>query len=101
MVKSIKLKKKYYKDLEALLKDAGLVDVEANRAYPSNLVVNPVDYKKIRREIVKAFKKEYPYSIPRRIQAGVEMHLLNLGPNENVAVRPGYAIIVQKESNDI
>lgn len=98
----IKLKKKHYGNLESLLRDAKLVNEEKNIAYPSNIFVAEVDYRKIRSTITKLFKKQYSYLNPIRLRSGVEMHLLNLGPNQSLekAIKPGFAVVKELEENE-
>lgn len=87
----VKLIKKDYTNLEALLTRAGLVN--GREANPSRLFVSPEDYTKISKSLEKQFKKEYPYLKRTRLSYYVNLHLLNLGPNISNAVRPGFAII--------
>lgn len=96
-MKYIKLKKVHYKDLGKLLKDCDLVD--GMQAYPSNLFVNPKDYKEIEKQTKLQFKKEYPSISKRTLDSSVAMHLLNIGPNTSEAVKIGYGI-VKGYSND-
>lgn len=80
-MKIIKLKKTEYKNLEALLTRAGLVNTHEKIAFPNNIFVNENTYKKIRAELKKQHKKENPLLSNKKIEYSVEMHLLNLGPN--------------------
>jgi hypothetical protein len=94
-MKSLKLKAKHYKDLEQLLVDAGAVNKKTNRAFPSHIYVSSEDMKKMNREITKLFKKEYPYVNPKKLQASVGMHMLNLSPNDSLGkvIKAGYALV--------
>jgi hypothetical protein len=90
-IKTIKLKKKHYSNLEQLLRDAGLV--EENEAKPWNLFVNKKTYKLITQEITKAYKKEFPYVNTNKLKSSVAMYMLNLAPSINDGVKDGYGII--------
>lgn len=101
MLKVMKLKKSDYSNLEGLLKRAGLVDDESKRAFPQRIFISKCDSKKFIKEITKTFKKEYPYLNTNKIKTSVGMYWLNLGPSEavDVAVKPGYALILEREND--
>ena len=82
-----------------LLKLAGLVNEEKNTAEPSRLLVGKADYATILRGVTLQFKKEYPYLRGKYLQTAVGMHMLNLAPNESLAVREGYAIVLGEDKS--
>lgn len=92
MINKFKLRAVHFRDLQKLLKDVGLVN--GQQGFPSNIFVCKEDYKKITKEITKQFKKQHPHITKRRLEFGVGMHMLDLAPAINDAIKPGYAIIV-------
>ncbi len=99
-LKLLKLKKKHYTDLPLLLKEAGLVSSDGKEAYPERIFISLEDDKLMKQELYKAYKKKFPFLNKIRIQVAVNMEILNLGPNTNlgVAVKKGYAIVLESEN---
>ncbi len=95
----IKKLPKKFKDPEDLLYWADLVDKEANQAYPGRIYISKKDYVELKRKYKKALRKKYPYISPRKLESSVEMHFLNLGPNQSLetVLKPGYAVIYERE----
>lgn len=82
--------------LEKLLNKFGLV--KDNRAYPERLCLSKEDEKILRKNIEQKFKKDFPKLSKKALQTSVGMYWLNLGPSSRLdqAIRPGYAIILNK-----
>jgi hypothetical protein len=94
-MKTVKITKNMLKNPEVLLRKAGAV--HGNQAFPSQVYMNEKDYSELRKNLTKAFKKEYPHTIERRIQASVEMVLLNLGPvNLKKGIEKGYLLVDER-----
>lgn len=97
-MKVLKLKHKHYANLPQLMRDAGVV-CEQNRADPGRVHVHKKDLAKMRSEISKALKKQYPYIPANKLKFSVAMEMLNLSPAECNAVQPGYAIVEDENVN--
>ena len=97
-MRTVKIKAKYYKDLEGMYEELGLVNTTGQRktVNPSNVLMSKQDYTKIKRTLQKNLKKEKPYLSKQMITKSVNNYLLNIGPNELAgdAVKPGYLIIL-------
>ena len=99
-MKIIKLNKTDYSNMETLLKRAGLVDETEKSATPDRLVVNEATYSEIRRAVMRAYKKEFPYLSKSKLEYSVASYLLNLGPNVlkkqdgGANLKKGYAIVI-------
>ena len=101
-MKAVKIKKRYYKDLPFMYKDLGLID-KANSCDPSRVLCSKNDYKLFEKATKDIFMKQHPYTTSKKIEFGVAMHLLNLGPSERVcqAIKDGYLLILDsKVDND-
>ena len=100
----VKMKARYYKDLEFMYEDLGLVKIEDGKktVNPSNVYISSEDYKKMKKTLKEKFKKQNEFSSNKKIEQKLGFYLLNLGPNENMCkgVRPGYLIIVKGESDE-
>lgn len=92
-MKSYKLKAKHYKSLENLLDYVNLVDHENKEAYPSECFIGPETHKKIQKELMKEFKKEYPESTKRAAEYAIGVYMLNLGPVVVDGISEGYALV--------
>jgi hypothetical protein len=98
-MKAIKITKNMLKNPAVLLKKVGAV--YENDAFPSYVYMNKSDYLKLKKNLIKAFKKEYPHAVKRKIQASVEMILLNLGPvNLKKGIEKGYLLVDDKAINN-
>jgi hypothetical protein len=98
-MKAIKITKNMLKNPAILLKKAGAV--YENHAFPSFVYMNKSDYLELKKNLIKAFKKECPYTIKRKIQASVEIILLNLGPvNLKKGIEKGYLLVDDKAINN-
>jgi hypothetical protein len=94
-MKTVKITKNMLRDPEALLRKVGAV--YEDHAFPSCVYMNESDYSELRKNLTKAFKKEYPHMIERKIQASVEMMLLNLGPvTLKKGIEKGYLLVDDK-----
>jgi len=93
-MKIVKIKKRYYKDLPFMYKDLGLI--ENNQCDPSRVLCSTEDLKLFKKATKELFKKQYPFARSIKIESGVAMHLLNLGPSERAkqAIKKGYLIIL-------
>ena len=94
----VKIKKRYYRDLEFMYKDLGLVTESNGRKSvdPSVALMSKKDYAILKKQTFLQFKKEYPYLKKSGLLAEVALYLLNLGPStlaEN-GIKPGYMIIL-------
>lgn len=100
MLKILKLKKIHFYNLEQLLRDANLV--EGLTAYPERIYISEVDFKKMRKEITRYYKKQYPYIPVSDLRSDIELYMLNLSPSTVIdkAIKPGYAIIKELENDD-
>lgn len=92
-VKIVKISKRDLKDLPKLLTKVGAVF--RDQAYPSAVYCSKEDAKEIRKNLLKSFKKEYPYLSNNKLKFSESMTWLNLGPNESLqdAIRPGYILV--------
>jgi spore germination protein GerM len=92
-MKAVKLKKAWLKDAETLLRAVGAV--HGKRAFPSEVYLSKEDYKVLKQNTAKAFKKKYPFILAKKLDFSIGMHLLNLGPNESLgsALKPGVALV--------
>jgi hypothetical protein len=97
-MKTLKLKKLHYGNLEKLLKDCELI--VGNNAYPQNVFMSPNDLKKVKLELTKQFKKQYPYISKNKLKCGVGMHFLNLSPSELKGVKDGYVVYKPLENTN-
>lgn len=100
MHKVVKIKKRYYTDLEFMYEDLGLVTMKDGKKHvnPSNVLISNEDYKKMKKALKeKLGKSKFISSKKRDMQ--VNMHLLNLGPNETLGkgICPGYLIIMDDQ----
>lgn len=94
-MKSFKLKKSHYTDLEKLLKDANLV--EGREAYPWLLFVNQKTYNEMRRALMTRGKKQNRWYSNKAIEQAVGFYMLNFAPAVNNAVKDGYAIVLRNK----
>ncbi len=91
-MKTVKITKSMLKDPETLLRKVGAV--HDNQAFPGQVYMNQKDYQELRKNLTKAFKKEYPLLLKRKIESSVEMTLLNLGPvNLKRGIEKGYLLV--------
>ena len=93
-MKIVKIKKRYYKDLQFMYNDLGLV--KNNECDPSRVLCSSKDLKLFQKATKEVFAKVYSWSTPKSLQSSVSMYLLNLGPSERAkqAIKPGYLIIL-------
>lgn len=92
MIKYFKLKAVHYRDLERLLKDAGLVIGKSG--FPLNIFVCNQDYKKMQKALTKVAKQWRPYLKGNALKSTVGNYMLCLAPCINPAVREGYAVFI-------
>lgn len=95
-----KLKPKDYKDPINLLTSVGVI--KNNIAFPERVFVGAETAKKMRKELVKSFKKVYPSITKRALDSAVALHWLNYGPNESLdkGIKLGYAIFERLNENE-
>jgi hypothetical protein len=98
-MKVVKIKKKYYRDLEFMYKDLGLIEEDENgekSVNPSNVLMSDVDTKILKKTIAQEFKKKYPFCRSIKLQSSIKMYLLNLEPSTvaGKAIKPGYLVIL-------
>jgi len=101
MLQTVKLKKKWFKNLELLYRELGLIVKEENgkeSCNPSNVYINPKDEVLIRKTLRAEFKKRCLWADTKQLDTSVALHMLNLGPNTSKAIVEGY-IIIDKEGN--
>jgi len=90
-MKSVKLNKKMLRDGVALLEGAGAV--RGKQGFPSDVFMSPQDYKVLRNNVKTSFKRENPGLSKAKLELAVGMHLLNYGPVECKAIRPGHILV--------
>jgi hypothetical protein len=78
-----------------LLKSVGLIDYRKNASYPEKIYVSTVDYKKIKKNTERAFKKQYKGTSKEKLDVAIGMHLLNYSPNTSLGegIKSGYALV--------
>ena|ERR1035438_2053342 len=104
-MKTVKITKNMLKmHPQDLLIKVGAANVAKKRAYPQHVYFSTEDYRKLRENVRKQARKEYPHATKLGLDSVVGMELLNYGPNESLAeaIRPGYALVdvywIKKES---
>lgn len=97
-MKTVKIKKKYFKDLSFMYKDLGLIDSD-NQCDPSRVLMSKEDLKILKKTTQEMFKKQYSFFSKKILEINVATHLLNLGPSELAAdaIKPGYMILLDKK----
>jgi hypothetical protein len=110
-MKKIKLNKKLLSKLpNDFLVSIGAADKEPKagrlQLYPELVFLSKEDAKKLKQNIAKAAKKQYPGMTKNYRDRVIGMEWLNFGPNESLseAIKPGYALIdietIQKVNNE-
>lgn len=101
MIKIIKLKKTDYKNLDSFYRRIGAVD--GNKALVDKVFWSEADYKKLKSELTKEFRKQYSYLRKDKIDSSVGMYLLNLGPSQSVekVLKPGWALFIDDRKKGI
>lgn len=97
-LKVVKIKKSWLKKEPAdLLRLLGVVDEKLREAHPERAFSSKEDYAKLRKNLLKLFKKERPGFTKKWYDMAVGMELLNFGPNQSLeeVIRPGYMLIDQ------
>lgn len=95
-MKLVKMKRKYYKNLEYMYEDLGLV--KNNEVDPSKVKVNWDTYKKIKDSLINAMHLDI-YT-DRYIELQVEMYLLNLGPSIDECVPKDTLMLLEEEDEE-
>lgn len=98
-MKVLKIKKKYYGDLEFMYKDLGLIrknEFGRDSVDPNNVLMSDIDAKTLKKVITEKFKDKYPYLNKIKLEGAVGMYLLNLQPSTvaGKAIKPGYLIVL-------
>jgi D-alanyl-D-alanine carboxypeptidase len=99
-MKTVKINKTDYVNLQKLLTRVGAVDDEKQptAAYPSNVYWTKQDLAKMTRALMAEFKKQYPYVRTKKLKSSVGMHMLNLSPSEvkGVGLKQGYMLVDER-----
>lgn len=109
MLKSTKIKKSEYSDLEKLIKRLNLIGTdfmcEGNttyqRAYVERMFIGKSTKKLFDKALTLVVKKEYPYLDKRRIQSTVGLYWLKWGPvvmNDD-SIAKGYVLYEEIETS--
>ena len=93
-MKSLKLKKVHYWDLEKLMDDCEVVD--GDKANPSLVFVNELTLRVMRKTITEKYKKQDPHLSKKYIDYSVSMYMLNLAPDTSNAIKDGYCIVEEE-----
>jgi hypothetical protein len=101
----VKLKKKNLNGrLSDLMYALDLVFTEegTKQAHPERAYFSKEDIKTLHSNIRKLAKKDFPGASKKRLDNVVAMEDLNLGPNRSldVAIRPGYAIVMREREEE-
>lgn len=96
-MKAIKIKSY---NVVKLLEQAGVVEnIDGNKrqAHPNKVYVSKNDYKKIKLNTIKNFKKQYPNLKRKTIEKETGFYLLDLGPNTSldIAIKDGWMIVTE------
>lgn len=98
-MKSFKLKKQHYINLELLLKDIGLVNEAGTEAYPSSSFMGPETEKKMKKALQAEFKKLNPNSPKKSGDFAINTYMLNLSPSVVEGIKEGY-VLVERENDE-
>lgn len=102
--KFIKIKKKWYGNLESFYKDnrLGYYDSRIKKIVcnPELVMINPADEKKIRQAYKIQYKKQYKEATKKVIDYSVGMDMLNFCPSVCDGIKEGYAFIIEKEKKE-
>ena len=91
--KTVKLTKEMLLAPENLLVAVGAVDSLKKQGFPSHVYLNPKDVFKMEKNIYKQLKKQYPNTHEVKLIQSVQMHMLDLGPNELKTVKQGQVLV--------
>jgi hypothetical protein len=98
-MKTVKVKKRYLKDLSFMYRDLGLIYKDEDgrdTVDPDKVLMSKEDLKELEKNIKSQLKKENPLCRDVKLESSVNMHLLNIGPNSLAedAIKKGYMIIL-------
>ena len=97
----VKWKKAWYKNLEKFYQDNNLIKIDketgAKSCDPSSVIIHDNDAKLLKKTIMDAYKKEYPYRSKKSLMSSVSFYLLNLEPKvDSGMVKSGYIRIEER-----
>lgn len=97
----VKWKKAWYKNLEKFYQDNNLIKIDEKTGVkscdPSSVIIHNNDAKLLKKIIMDAYKKEYPYQSKKSLMSSVNFYLLNLEPRvDSGMVKSGYIRIEER-----
>ena len=104
-MKTFKIRKSEYNNMEALLKRVGATNDEMTKAYPHLVYANEKDLKKMNKAVVAEFKKQSPHYTKKHIAFAAGMYMLNLSPStlKGNPLKDGYLLVdnlgIKEEQN--
>jgi hypothetical protein len=98
-MKAVKITKSMLKSPETLLEKIGAVYEDL--AFPSYVYMNEKDHSELEKNLLRVFKKKFPWKDKKQIKGMVETILLNLAPvSLKKGIQKGYVLVDEKAINE-